>query len=81
MSGRTTIIISHDLLADVDADAIVVLEAGAVHAIRTYHQLLATSPVYAHLYGLHPPSAQPTVGTPRPAHASGPDSTTSFWPS
>ena len=58
MAGRTTIIISHDLLTVTDADEIVVLEAGAVSAVGTHEQLLATSPTYAQLYVLHHPSAR-----------------------
>ncbi len=58
MAGRTTIIISHDLLTVTDADEIVVLEAGAVSAVGTHEQLLATSPTYAQLYALHHPSAR-----------------------
>ena len=58
MAGRTTIIISHDLLTVTDADEIVVLEAGAVSAVGTHEQLLITSPTYAQLYALHHPSAR-----------------------
>ncbi len=58
MAGRTTIIISHDLLTVADADAIVVLEAGAVSAVGTHEQLLASSPTYAQLYALHHPGAR-----------------------
>jgi ATP-binding cassette, subfamily B, bacterial len=64
MAGRTTIIISHDLLTVTDADEIVVLDAGAVSAVGTHEQLLATSPTYAHLYSLHHPSAR-AVAPPR----------------
>ncbi len=67
MAGRTTIIISHDLLTVTDADEIVVLEAGAVSAVGTHEQLLTISPTYAHLYALHHPAAaaapvRPVVG-------------------
>ncbi len=53
MTGRTTIIISHDLLTVTDADQIVYLEDGRVSAVGDHHQLLASSPGYARLYALH----------------------------
>ena len=53
MAGRTTIIISHDLHTVTDADEIVVLDGGAVSAVGRHEELLATSPIYAHLYALH----------------------------
>jgi ATP-binding cassette subfamily B protein/subfamily B ATP-binding cassette protein MsbA len=58
MAGRTTIIISHDLLTVTDADAIIVLEAGAVSAVGTHEQLLAASPTYAQLHALHHPGSR-----------------------
>ena len=77
MAGRTTIIISHDLHTVTDADEIVVLEGGAVSAVGRHEQLLATSPIYAHLYALHqalgrvvaPPPAPPVVPPPAPRPA------------
>jgi ABC-type multidrug transport system ATPase subunit len=53
MAGRTTIIISHNLLTVTDADLIVVLDQGRVSAAGTHSQLLTTSPGYARLYRLH----------------------------
>ncbi|MFE5581746.1 ABC transporter ATP-binding protein [Kitasatospora sp. NPDC056531] len=53
MSGRTTIIISHNLLTVRDADQIVLLDQGRVAAHGTHDELLARSPAYAHLYRLH----------------------------
>jgi ATP-binding cassette, subfamily B, bacterial len=69
MAGRTTIVISHDLLTVTDADAIVVLEAGAVRAIGSHARLLATSPIYADLYALHHPAVRSAIWTPQPMDA------------
>jgi ATP-binding cassette subfamily B protein len=60
MAGRSTVIISHDLLAVTDADQIVYLENGHISASGTHPELLATSPGYAHLYRLH---QQPAFAT------------------
>jgi ATP-binding cassette subfamily B protein len=66
MAGRTTIIISHNLLTVTDADLIVVLEQGRISAAGTHSQLLTTSPGYARLYRLH--QAPPALHLPqRPA--------------
>jgi ABC-type multidrug transport system ATPase subunit len=53
MAGRTTIIISHDLLTVADADRILFLEQGRIAAVGTHSQLLRSSPRYAQLYRLH----------------------------
>lgn len=53
MTGRTTIIISHDLLTVADADRIVYLEHGRIAACGPHAQLLATSAGYARLHQLH----------------------------
>lgn len=55
MSGRTTIIISHNLLTVRDADQIVLLDQGRVAAHGTHDELLARSPAYARLNQLHQP--------------------------
>jgi ABC-type multidrug transport system fused ATPase/permease subunit len=56
MSGRTTIIISHNLLTVTDADHILFLQHGRVTGAGTHAELLAGNPAYAHLYRLHQPS-------------------------
>jgi ABC-type transport system involved in cytochrome bd biosynthesis fused ATPase/permease subunit len=53
MSGRTTIIISHNLLTVADADQILYLDCGRVTGAGTHRQMLATHPGYARLYQLH----------------------------
>jgi ATP-binding cassette subfamily B protein len=53
MSGRTTLIISHNLLTVTDADQILFLHDGRITGAGTHHQLLATNADYAHLYRLH----------------------------
>ena len=87
MAGRTSLIISHNLLTVTDADQILYLEKGSVTAAGTHLQLLSTSPGYAQLYRMHQgpvaprpaprpgphvqPHPQPPRPLPRPA-ASGP---------
>ena len=56
ISGRTTIIISHNLLTVADADQIIYLERGRVVDTGTHDQLLARNSQYANLYYLHHPS-------------------------
>ncbi|GGU95936.1 hypothetical protein GCM10010211_73830 [Streptomyces albospinus] len=53
MSGRTTILISHNLLTVRDATQIVLLECGRIADRGTHHQLLTRSAAYARLYRLH----------------------------
>jgi ABC-type multidrug transport system fused ATPase/permease subunit len=53
MRGRTTVIISHNLLTVRDVDRIVVLEAGAVVSTGTHASLLEHCPLYADLYQRH----------------------------
>jgi ATP-binding cassette, subfamily B, bacterial len=58
MAGRTTIVISHNLLTVSDADRIVYLERGRVAGYGTHQELMATAPGYAELYRLHHPEPQ-----------------------
>ena len=55
ITGRTTIVISHNLLTVTDADQIVYLEHGRITETGTHSQLLANNKHYAHLYHLHHP--------------------------
>jgi ABC-type multidrug transport system fused ATPase/permease subunit len=61
MSGRTTIVISHNLLTVTDADQILFLEDGAITGSGTHQQLLGRHPGYTRLYRLHHPD---NSGTP-----------------
>ncbi|MFF3335400.1 ABC transporter ATP-binding protein [Streptomyces sp. NPDC002888] len=57
MAGRTTIVISHNLLTVHDATEILVLERGRVVERGTHHDLLASGTTYARLHRLHAPAA------------------------
>jgi ABC-type multidrug transport system fused ATPase/permease subunit len=59
MAGRTSLVISHNLLTVTDADRILYLEKGRITAAGTHTQLLAHSPGYAQLYRLHHPGTEP----------------------
>jgi ATP-binding cassette subfamily B protein len=50
MTGRTTIIISHNLTTVTDVDQIIYLHHGQITETGTHHQLLARNGGYAHLY-------------------------------
>jgi ATP-binding cassette, subfamily B, bacterial len=55
ITGRTTIIISHNLLTVTDADQIIYIEHGRITETGTHDQLLTNNHQYAHLYHLHHP--------------------------
>ena len=63
MTGRTTIIISHNLLTVTDADQILYIDHGRVTETGTHTELLTNNSHYAHLYRLHHPPTLASAGT------------------
>ena len=66
MSGRATLVISHNMMTVRDADEIVVLDAGRVVERGEHDELLRLGALYARLYRLHQgPAAEPVVAAVR----------------
>jgi ATP-binding cassette subfamily B protein len=59
MAGRTTILISHDLLTVTDAQQILYLDGGRVTEAGTHTELLRRNGRYASLYRLHQSGGSP----------------------
>jgi ABC-type multidrug transport system fused ATPase/permease subunit len=53
IGGRTTIVISHNLVTVRDADRIAVLESGRVVELGSHDELISREGTYARLYRLH----------------------------
>jgi len=64
ITGRTTILISHNLLTVTDADHIIYLDHGRITETGTHTQLLTNNNQYAHLYHLHHPPTRASTATP-----------------
>ena len=63
ITGRTTIVISHNLLTVTDADQILYLDHGRITETGTHTQLLTNNHHYAHLYHLHHPPTLTSTAT------------------
>ena len=67
MAGRTTIVISHDLLTVAEADQILYLDRGRIAEAGTHEQLLRAGNGYAYLYRLRHPESRRVAPGPRAA--------------
>ncbi|HEY5833826.1 ABC transporter ATP-binding protein [Streptomyces sp.] len=62
MAGRTTIVISHNLLTVREATQIVVLDRGRVAERGTHHELIGYGGIYARQYWLHAATGPAAAG-------------------
>jgi ATP-binding cassette subfamily B protein len=69
MAGRTTIVISHDLLTVAEADQILYLDRGRIAEAGTHEQLLRAGNGYAYLYRLRHPESRRVAPCPGPRAA------------
>ncbi|MFG2280284.1 ABC transporter ATP-binding protein [Streptomyces asoensis] len=72
MSGRTTIMITHDLSLAPDADRILVVDAGRLLDAGTHDELMTRCGAYTALVGPWSAAAPPRASTGHPAGARGP---------
>jgi ATP-binding cassette, subfamily B, bacterial len=61
MGGRTTVVISHNLMTTRDADLIAVIEGGRIAELGNHDDLLVAGGTYARLYHRHQPDQASTA--------------------
>ncbi|HEU5433095.1 MAG TPA: ABC transporter ATP-binding protein [Thermomicrobiales bacterium] len=81
MAGRTTIVVSHNLLTVREATSIAVLNGGRIAEQGSHAELLARDGAYARLYRLHHPDFAQSSLTSRPSPAAAGEGSTIRLPS